>query len=77
MRIPHDIFQYILSFRDLRYEVALSEGTPSAAAIRSVFTDWPESLGSLLSKKGSCVCWVIDDETAVVFTMRRVQNAMT
>ena len=77
MKIPHDIFQYILSFRDPYYEVALTEGTPSAAAIRSVYTDWPESLGLLLSQKGSCVCWVIDDETALVFSMRRVQNAMT
>ena len=76
MKIPHDIFQYILSFRDPYYEVALTEGTPSAAAIRFC-RHWPESLGLLLSQKGSCVCWVIDDETALVFSMRRVQIVTT
>ena len=77
MKLPYPLFRHIMSFRDRYYEVALTEGTPSSAAIRSVFTDWPESLGFLLSTKGSCVCWVIDDETALVFTLRRVQNATT
>ena len=78
MKLPYAIFRHILSFRDRYYEVALTEGTPSAAAIRAVFTDWPDSLGSLAKvEKGSCVCWMIDDETAMVFTMRCVQNATT
>ena len=79
MKLPYPLFRHIMSCRDRYYEVALTEGTPSSAAIRSVFTDWPDSLGPLAKKKDhvSCVCWVIDDATALVFTLRRVQNATT
>ena len=76
MNLPYPLFRHIMSFRDRHYEVALTEGTPSSAAIRAVFTDWPESLGSLAKIKGSCVCWMIDDDSAVVFAMRCVQNAI-
>ena len=72
MKLPYTIFRHILSYRDPRYEAALTVGAPSSAAIRNVFTHWPEALGKLakISEHASCVCWMIDDESAVIFKLR-------
>ena len=74
MKLPHGIFRHILSFRDTRYEAALSEGAPSAVAIREILEHGPEAeyLGKLASvEHGTYVCWMVNEESAVIFKLRR------
>ena len=62
-----------MSFRDPRYEAALTVGAPSAVAIRELLVHGPEAryLGTLASvEHGTYVCWMISEESAVIFKLR-------
>ena len=36
MHLPCDLFKHMLSFKDLRYEVALTTGTPTGTLIKEL-----------------------------------------
>ena len=78
MKLPYPLFRHIMSFRDMHYETARSAGTPSSLAIRNLIVDGPtvEHLGSLakIHHHVTIVCWIVSDDDAIFFCLRRVHS---
>ena len=76
VKLPHDIFKYILTFKDPYYEIAMKTGAPSSQAIREIVEYGPtkEYLGSLsnIRQPATIICWRPQFAVLIVFCLRRV-----